>query len=195
MGGSHGFLALLPAERANLSVLLKVLEGIHHADSFLYGAAQRHVVHHHVAHYAVLVDEEEAAVGHELALDAAVTLLIRAALAGQHVELLCHFLVDVCHKRVGYALNTALIKRGIGPCPVAVFRIRGATHYHGVALAELFQRCLEAHELRGADEGEILGVEEEYHVLLADVAAEAEIRDDFAVDDCGGLELRCFLSD
>ena len=78
---------------------------------------------------------------------------------------------------------------------MAVFRIRGAAHYHGIALAELLQRGLEAYQLCGADKGEILGIEEEHHIFLADVTAEAEIRDDFAVDDCGGLELRCFLSD
>ena len=56
------------------------------------------------------------------------------------------------------------------------------------------QRILEADELRGTYECEILGVEEEYDVLLPYIILQGEVVHDFSVDYCGGLELRCLFS-
>lgn len=180
--GCHGLVTLLPAEGANLAVLLEVLQGVHDADGLVDAAAEGHIVNQAVAHNAGFVDEEEAAVGNFVAL------------LCQHVVGCGNVLVNVGHERVGYALNAALVARGVGPGPVAELAVCGATDNNGVALLKLGQSILEADELCGAYEGEVLGVEEQYHVLVALVLLEAEVALDDAIYYSVCCELRCFLS-
>lgn len=63
MGRGHGRFTLVPAKGADFSVQFEVLEGVYHADGFINGASQREVVDELVADDAVLVNQEEAAVG------------------------------------------------------------------------------------------------------------------------------------
>lgn len=63
VGRGHGRVSLVPAKGADFPVQFEVLEGVNHADGFINGAAQREVVDELVADDAVLVNQEEAAVG------------------------------------------------------------------------------------------------------------------------------------
>lgn len=49
-----------PAGRTHLSVSLHILEGLHQAQSLLHRPAHRQVVHTHVLHHAIGINDEEA---------------------------------------------------------------------------------------------------------------------------------------
>lgn len=182
MRGSHGFVAFLPAEGAYLTILFEVLQSVDNADSLVDAATQRHVIYQTVAHNAVFVDKEQAAVGYFIAI------------LCQYIVGCGNLFIDVGDKWVSYPLNTALITRGVGPGPVAELAVGGATDNCRVAFLELSQGILEADQLCGAYKGEVLGVEEQDHVLVALVLLEAEVALDVAVYDCVRAELRCFFS-
>ena len=194
MGGLHRLLAFVPPQRANFAVLLEVLQGIHHAQSLLYGAPQWHIIYHHVAHNALLIDEEESAIGYAFSHIAAAPGSILAYFAGQHIELLGHFLINVRYQRVCHPLYTPLLSWRVGPCPMAELRICGAAHHDRVARFELFQSILETDELGRANKGEIFRVEEKEHILAAAITAQAEPILNHAIHHGICRELRCFLS-
>ena len=52
LGSLESLFALLPAGRANFTVLFEELQGFHHADGFVNIAAKRHIIHHLMAHDA-----------------------------------------------------------------------------------------------------------------------------------------------
>ena len=89
MSSLHGLFPLVPAQRADLTVFFKVLQGIHDANGLVNAATQRHIIHQHVANNTLLVDEEQAAVCNLITLFC------------QHIELGCNILVDICNERIG----------------------------------------------------------------------------------------------
>lgn len=175
-------------------MLFEVLEGVDGAEALFDGAAEGHVVDDLVADDAFLIDEEEAAVSDELALDGDVFVFVHDDVAREDVVVLGDGLVDISDEGVADALNAALGAGGVEPGPVGEFGVGGAADDGDVAGFELGEFLLEAVEFGGADEGEVLGVEEEDDVFFAEELVEGEVIDDeFALDGFGG-EGRGFFS-
>ena len=191
----HGIGTFFPIHRTDFAVSFEVLEGIDGAEALADGASERHVVDDLVADDAFFIDEKEAAVGDEFAGDDGFARLIVIHIAGEDIVGFGDRLVDVCDERVGDALDTTLVPWGLEPCPVGEFGIRGAADDGDVAALELGELFLEAVEFGGADEGEILRVEEENDVFFPEILVEGEIFDDgFAFDGfCG--EFRGWFTD
>jgi len=77
---------------------------------------------------------------------------------------------------------------------VGEFGVGRTPHDRRVAGLEFREMILEGVQLGGADEREILGIEEEHDILLALVLIERELVDDLAVDHGVGLEMRSGFS-
>lgn len=103
--GVHGVFAFLPIHGVDFAVLLEVLEGIDHPQAFADGAAEGHVVDNLVTNDAFLVDEEEAAVGDELAFDDVVSVFVDRFVSSQNIIGFRDGLVDVGNERIGYTLD------------------------------------------------------------------------------------------
>lgn len=187
MVSSHGVGTFFPVHWAYFAVFLEVLEGIDDAEAFADRATKWHVVDDLVANDAIKIDEEEAAVGDEFAGDDGFAFFVDAVIACEDVVFFGDGFVDVSNEWVSDALDAAFVFRSLEPCPVGEFGIGGATYDGDVTLFELFEFLLEAVEFGRADEGEVLGVEEENDVFFADELVEGEVLDDgFAFDGfCG----------
>lgn len=61
-GGQYTYCRSLgsPVGRAHLSMCLHILEGFHQPQSLLHTSANRKIVHTHVSHYSIRIDEEKA---------------------------------------------------------------------------------------------------------------------------------------
>lgn len=108
----HGFVALMPPQRADFSVLFDMLEGIHDAERLINRTAERHVVHEGVAHHAFLVDQEQPPIGNLLAHGLNDAVLIDKLLAGEHFEVFRNTLVDIGYQRIAHPLNASLLTGG-----------------------------------------------------------------------------------
>ena len=194
MGRGHGRFTLVPAKGADFSVQFEVLEGVYHADGFINGASQREVVDELVADDAVLVNQEEAAVGDQFPVDFHVAVFVNFLVSGQNAVVGGNGLVDVGNDGVAHALDAALVTGGVHPGPVGEFAVRGAAYDGYVTLVEFAQGFLEADQFSGAHKREVLRVEEQDHVLFAFELVKTEIRYDGTVYNCVCTEMRCRFS-
>ena len=136
-----------------------------------------------VLNNAFFVNQKQRAVGDEVVGGREQTVLIVVILAGEHVVIGGDGLVRVAHKRIGDARHAAFVLRDFQEGQMRFNRIGRATHDDRIALLKLGQLVLKGDELRRAQGGEVLRVEEQDNVLLADVVREREVGDDFPVDD------------
>ena len=112
-----------------------MLESINHAEGFINGTAERHVVDDLVTDNAFLVDQEETTVCNQFTFDVRIAIVVDAFLASKDIIIRSDRFVDVSNEREGYALDATLVSRSVYPCPVREFTVRGATDNNGVALA------------------------------------------------------------
>lgn len=175
-------------------MLLKVLESIDHAQALPDGTAEGHVIDHLVANDASAVDEKEPTVGHPLAFDLAVALIVDGFFPGEHIVSLGNRLVDVGDQGIGNPLDATLFTRGVEPGPVGKLGIGRAPHDCDVAFFELSELFLEAEELGRTNEGEILGIEEEDDIFLAEKLVERKLINNVFTLDGFGLEGGGFLT-
>lgn len=123
---------------------------------------ERHVIYDLVADDALEVDQEKAAVCDEFAGDDGLAFFVDAIVACEDIVVFGNGFVDIRDKRVGAPLDAAVFLRGLEPCPVGKFRVRGTTDDGNAAFLKLAEFLLEAVKFGRADKGEVLWVEEEY---------------------------------
>ncbi len=181
--GDHAVIAFFPIHGADFAVGFEMLEGIDDAEALADGAAERHVIDDLMADDAFAVDEEESAVGDELAFDDELAVFIRVIIAGEDVVVFGNGFVDIGDERVFHALDAAFVLRRLEPGPVGEFRVGGAADDGDIAFFEFGKFFLEAMKFGRADEGEILRIEEEHDVFFPDELIERKVIDDgFAFD-------------
>ena len=184
------FGAFFPVHRADFAVFFEVLERVDHADGFLDGTAERQVVDELVLDDAFLVDEEETAVGDELAFDHEVAVFVETVFAYEHVVVGRDGFVGLCDEGISHTLDDALIKGHLEPTPVRHLGVSGDADHSHIAVFELGEVVLESVKLSWADKSEILRVEEKNDVFGAFELVEREIFDDLAVDYGAGVKRR-----
>ena len=88
MVSHHCVVAFVPVHWANFTEEFEVLKCIDHAEAFIDGAAEWHVVDHLVANFTSLVDEEEATVSYELAFDRDIIVFVDKDFTSENVVVL-----------------------------------------------------------------------------------------------------------
>ena len=91
-----------------------------------------------------------------------------------NVVVLRHLLRRVCEQWVLDGADAALVDRGIAPSRMSLCVIHGDAQDLDATLFEFTDTVVESDELRGSNEGEILRVEKERHVL-AGVVRQAHV--------------------
>ena len=120
---SHSVVTFLPVHWANFTVLFEVLESVDHADTFVDGAAKRHVIDNLVANSASFVDEEEATVSYQLTFDLYVVVFVEDNFTGEDIIVFRDCFVDVSNQWVGDAFDATFVLWRIEPCPVGELRV------------------------------------------------------------------------
>jgi alkyl hydroperoxide reductase subunit AhpC len=134
-------------------VLLVELKRVEDSQCLVHVATQWQVVNQSVADNPLLVDEEQTPQGHFP--------------AEQNAVIFGDLLAQIGHQRIIYLADAALIAGSVLPGEVREVRIHRHAQHLGILLLELRQRLVKSDNLRGADEGEIQRIEEQYHVLAA----------------------------
>jgi hypothetical protein len=112
-----------PVDRANLTVLVNVLEGLHEAKSLVDAATDRSVVQGGLHKNALRIDDEETTVG-------------VAGLFHQNVVLARNALGQISHERnLKGATEATLLTRGVDPGQMRVLGINGHTDHFAVVCA------------------------------------------------------------
>ena len=147
-----------------------------------------------VTHDAFLVDEEQTAVRDHLTFCSEVAFFVVVVLAGKHIVVGGDGLVGVCHEGVSRPrCRRCPWTRGgkLGAFP----RCRRDADHCTVAGFEVTELFLERVNLCGTHKREVFGVEEQHHVLVAEVLIEREVVDDVAsVEDSGFAEMGCLAA-
>ncbi len=158
VSGLHSLVAsLLPLGRADLAVLVGVLEGLDESEDFLDVAADGKIVEAHVSEVALGVNDEGGAES-----DALVAAMLNQAVVG-----LGDILGDVGQQGEIKVNETALLKRSLAPLHVRELGVDGAADEDGVVGVELAGELIESQNFSGADKGEVQRVEEENDVLAS----------------------------
>ena len=180
MGRLHRLGAGLPVGGTDLAMLVGELESLDQTERLVDVAADRQVVDRDLPQDALGVDDEQAPKRHPLVLlEHAVGLADGVRRVGQKRD------IDVAQAALG--------SRGLHPGPVAVERVRGAADDGALDLGELLDAVAEGNDLRRADEGEVLRVEEEDHILAL-VLLEADLQlGDVAVLEDGRFSLQVIV--
>ncbi len=180
VGRLHRLGAGLPVGGTDLAMLVGELESLDQTERLVDVAADRQVVDRDLPQDALGVDDEQAPKRHPLVLlEHAVGLADGVRRVGQKRD------IDVAQAALG--------SRGLHPGPVAVERVRGAADDGALDLGELLDAVAEGNDLRRADEGEVLRVEEEDHILAL-VLLEADLQlGDVAVLEDGRFSLQVIV--
>ena len=168
----HSVVTFLPVHWANFTVQFEVLESVDHTDTFVDGAAKRHVIDNLVAYSTSFVDEEETTVSYELTFDLYVVVFVEYNFTSEDILVFRDCFVDVSNEWVGDAFDTTFVLWCIEPSPVGELRVSRATYHLNSAGFELCDLVLEAVELSRAYESEIFWVEEKYDVFFANELVE-----------------------
>ena len=157
-----------------LSVLVSKLESLHQPQSLVHIATHGKIVDGDLSQLPGGVDDEEAAEG-----DALVLLEHPVGAADGHVL--------VGQERDLHGAEAALLAAPLAPRQVGEVAVRGARDHRAVDRLELRGTVIEGDDLRGTDEGEVQGVEEDDHVLAL-VVVQANVLK-LAFHHCGSFEL------
>src|SRR5690606_12448493 len=131
--GGHARVALAPAGRAHLAVLLVELQRVDQAHQLVHVATEREVVDDLRAHEALAVDEERGAQGH--------------AAVGLHPVGAADLVLDVGGHGVAHGADAARVDRGAAPGVVGVLRVDRDRDHLDVALAQRVDAVVERDEL------------------------------------------------
>ena len=152
----------LPVGRAHFAVLRDELEGLHQTERFVHAAAHGEVVHRDVLDHTLRVDDEQTAQSD------AQLLGVRGRMHGdivQNAVLRGDLLGVVANDGDLHVAKTALLAGSLDPGQVRFHRVARAGDQLRVDLAELLNAVAESDNFSGADEGEILRIEEQHHVF------------------------------
>ena len=169
---------------------------IQHADGFVHVPSDGEEIHKLVTHNAFLVDEEQTAVRDHFSFGGQVAFFVVVVLPSQHVVVGGDGLVGVCNEGVRHAFDAALVLGHAEVRLVGLCGVGGHTHHRAVARVKFTELLLEGVDFSGADEGEVLGVEEQDHVLVAEVLVKREVVDNvLSIDNCGFAEVGGLAAD
>lgn len=145
----HGLATGLPASGADLAVLVGELEGLDQTQGLVDVSAHGQVVDGDLAQDALGVDDEQATQRDALILN-------QDTVVARDLEVL------VGNQRQLQVLAQATLLAGaLTPRKVGEVAVGGDAQHGGVELLELGEGIVEGEDLRGADKGEVHGVEQE----------------------------------
>ena len=157
--GHHGGLAGLPAGGAHLTVLVRVLEGLHHAENLVDVAADGQIVDGVLAEDTLAVDDVSGAES-----DTSITggLEKAAVVAGDG-------LLDISDHRDLHGAEATLLSGLHGVLSVGELRVDRAANKLAVDGLELAGLVAELADLSGAHEGKIEGPEEKHDIFASEL--------------------------
>jgi len=164
-----GISARFPPGRADLSMLVSVLECLDKAQSFIHGSSHWQVVHGDLPEGALVIDDEQASQG------VTVLLQIDSIVLGDGVG-------EVRQERNIQLAQSSLCSWGGHPGQVCEVGVHGARHNFCSNFSKLLNPVVECKNFSGADECEIERVEEE-HEIFAQVIAELQLGE-LSVENC-----------
>jgi len=170
----HCFITRCPVGRTDfIRIGFNVLVGLKNTKRLVDVASNRSLVDRHVHHHPLGVDDEQAA--------------IRLAVFVEDVVSGADLTLEVGDERIVDIADTTLVARGLDPGQVAVLAVDGDSKNFGVLAGEVCDPVAEGRDLRGADEGEVQGVEEQ-HDVLAPVLGQADFLE-LLIHHSGGGEI------
>jgi len=152
----HRFGSGVPVGRADFTVLIVELAGLHQPQRFIDVAADRLVIDVRDATRAVLVHHEGASEREALVFE-------------MHAEKPRHEVRGVSQDRNVHLAETAFVARSLRPLEVYVLAVHGARNHCTVRFLESLGLLGELNDFRRAYEGEVAGIEEKHVVLALEV--------------------------
>ena len=151
----HSGRAGRPSRRADLTVLISVLEGLHHAEDLVDVSSDGEIVHAHLTENTLLVDD----VGSSESDTLIVRVVQKAAIIAGDA------LGQIGDHREGHGSKTTLLTRLHCVLSMGELGVDGATDELAANSLELSSLVAELADLRGAHESEVKGPEEKDDIL------------------------------
>jgi len=150
--GNDGVGAGFPTSRTNLAVMIRILECLDQSKGFIDGSTNWEVVHRYLPQIPFSVDDEKASesVTGIFEINAVVFRdLVRQIGEKGNIE----------------RAQTAVLPGSFDPSQVGELRVDGNAHNFRIDSTELVRAITERDNLRGTDEGEVQGIEEENEIF------------------------------
>src|SRR5690606_8150440 len=128
-----------------------------------------------MSYHTFFVDQESSSVSHWKSLVRKFAFLIVVPVTGQYTEVMGYHLRRVSNDRISHASDTALILWSRQPSQVRLFRVARSTNHGYASFLKFFQFLLESKDLCRTHESEILGIEKENYILIANVLLQREV--------------------
>src|SRR5690606_28617778 len=170
-------------------------QSIHQTDHLVNVSSQWKVIHGFVSYHSFFVDQESSSVSHRKSLVRQFAFLIVVPVTGQYAEVMGYYLRRVSNDRVSHPSDAALLLWSRQPSQVRLFCVARSTNHGYASFLKFFQFLLESKDLCRTHKSEILGIEKENNILIANVLLQREVFNDFfSVHYSWSIEQRGFFS-
>jgi len=153
---NDGVTSWFPASGAHLSKFVSVLEGLDQTQGLIHRAANRQVIDGDLPQDALVINHKQ-------------TPVCNAFILLEHTIISGDGLSEICHQGNVHGTQATLFPWCVDPGQVREVRVCGCGNDLTANLTEFRGPLAESHNLSGAHEGEVQGVEEEDHIFPFEV--------------------------